>query len=198
VTTPTYVYPPILDPVQSLADLPPHIRGTGLTEAMVRAGLEVLSRTDAEAADLVSQLVYPETATGATLDAVGTWVGEARGGMDDGSYRQIVLGALAAVVCRQAWRWDHARAMLLALTGAAADDLVMEVLDGCQTRARALVRYHPTDLLVRRIDRVLARAHPPGWAWSLHMYPEGALIADEVPGADVGLASWYVAGTGGA
>lgn len=193
----TYPYPSVLDPADLWRLLPPHVRGGGWGQ-MLRECMDEVSALDAEVADLVSQYVYRESASGAVLDALGSWVGEARGGLDESEYRQVVLGALSAVRCRQAWTWEAARAMLERLAAVRPEDLTLEMLAGCQTRAFGLVRYHPSDALVRRMDRVLARAHPPGWAWSLHLYPEGALIADEQPGADIGLASWYVSGTGGA
>ena len=193
----TYPYPPTLDPSDLMRLVPPHVRGGGWGD-FLRAIMDDVSSLDADVADTVSQYVYRETASGDVLDALGSWVGEARGGLAEDDYRRIVLGALSAVRCRQAWTWEAARAMLERLTSARPGELTLEAMAGCQTRALALVRYHPTDALLRRMDRVLARAHPPGWAWSLHLYPEGALLADDLPGADVGLASWYVSGVGGA
>lgn len=192
----TWTYPSVLSPSEQAARLVPEHHRAGDWFAAMQVLLAPFCRVDAELAGYVSQLVDRDRARGEALDAIGSWVGEVRGGMPEWEYRRIVLGAIAGSVARETWTWATARGIVVALSGDPNTTIIS--YGPCEWTATADVTTSLSDEFIRRADAVLARSTRPGWFYSMHLRPAGWLVLDGVPGADVGLASWYVAGTGGA
>jgi hypothetical protein len=188
----SFAYPPLLSPLEHARDnLPPVLR-TDPFFGYVQALIYPFARVDAELAEYVSGIAYPETATGEALAARASWVDEPRGGMDEFEWRRIVLGARSARNARRSWTDATALAMVEALFGDVSPTIRTAGAGSISIRAR--LRWTPTPEWIRRAEGVLRKGVKVGLMWEAIAYPEGAFIFDGLPGLDAGALSWYLSG----
>ena len=150
---------PVRDVVQQgLQVMPSSLRG-GLTLDVLGAALEPLQEVQQTLGD-VAMALDPALATGFLLTQAGERVGEPRGGIeDDGLYRRIVLGRMAAI--SGGGLWSGLWACWLALSGADAGDATMtrSAVPGYPAvHLDGLVSSLPDDVWIARARAVLQDA----------------------------------------
>ena len=193
----TFTFPEPLDPWQHAREMTPPSHGSDEWIGFVAAVLTPLALASQEVAETTRQIADPEQATGARLAAIGTWAGLTQGGLAEHEFRRIVVGSLTARYCAEQWTWSRARALWIALTGAADGDVTVETLGPGCVSFTARIGWTPTDGYVARVGQILASAVRDGLDFEAFVVVDGWLVLDGSPGLDSGLLSWYTAGTGG-
>lgn len=180
-----FAYPPLLSPLEHARDtLPPVLRTTPFFE-WAQSLVVPFAQTDAALAEYVSGLAYPRLATGDALAALGSWVNEPQGGLDETEWRRLVLCAIAGRVSRDSWNRDSARALVVALVQ--SDDVTVETMSAGWVRWRAPLVWTPTHGWLMRASRTLAAGVPDGIMFQATLTPPGAMIWDSAPGWTSGL-----------
>lgn len=181
----SFAYPPLLSPVEHARDfLPPVLRTSPFFE-WVQTLIAPFARVDAELAEYVSGLAYPALASGASLDALGSWVGEERGGLTEWEYRRIVLGALSARAARLEWTDATAIAFVEALTGSTG--VTARTTSAGWLRLEAGLTWTPSIDWLTRASALARRTVRDGLMFEVVLVPAGGMIWTGSPGWNTGL-----------
>lgn len=186
MSEPLSIYPIIPDWTAYTEDRAPGVLRQDNAWAMTEATTRLLGDLDNQQAELIRQM-DPNLATGALLDACGDRVGEPRGGLADGEYRQIILARTASTYARGT-RPGVLRTWL-ALTGANIDRVrMMRWGPDSEPVLYMWAQYDfaPSVPFLRRGGTVLLDAVTYPFDIMAFLVPAGGFAFDSLPGFDSG------------
>lgn len=147
------------------------------------ATVQPLQRLD----DSIALLSAPlSDASGDTLDLLGDWVGEPRGGLSDAEYRRIIAGR-RVVRAGGTTPWRVA-AMWAALTESPTATVTAQ--GAGSVSMTALVPYTPSGAWLRRAGGIVMDSIALGVGVSAAIYKTTSAVYDAAPGYDIGTYAW--------